>query len=93
MAEIQRRPASAYDLRLLGAFVALGGGGLTAAMIADKLGRPVRGMDASLRAAKGRVDWFEKVDGLWSLTEKAHRQVGREQLADELDAEELMGVR
>jgi hypothetical protein len=84
---------SAYDQRLHDAMMRLPHGA-TAAQIARELGRPVnaRGMGASLKAAMGRVDWLEYRDGLWFFAEKERQRISREQLLEELDAEEVLGV-
>jgi hypothetical protein len=82
---------SDYDQQIHDALMRLGGCGY-AADIAEALGRPARGMEASLRAARARVGWLEKVAGVWQFTVAERLQIAGEQLAEELDAEALLDV-
>jgi hypothetical protein len=83
---------SDYDRKIHAAIMRLGSPRPTATEIADEMGRPRRGMAASLKAATGRVEWLECTDGLWGFTALELQRIGQEQLAEELDAEDQVTV-
>jgi hypothetical protein len=78
---------SDYDQRIHDAMMHLGGWGVPASAIATRLGRPVKGMDAGLRAATGRIDWLMMCGGLWYFTNAEMHRIREEQRTEELDAE------